>query len=154
MFWETFYNLCLMNGTTPNAVCAKLGLSTATATHWKNGSIPKGDALLKIADHFNVSLDYLLGRDVPVQHENLSPKNAELLSKYTALTSEAQQKVNAYIDDLIDNPKYAQNALARYKEAMKNSGQIAAYGGNGVQSINTSHVSSERIKELIKNTKK
>ncbi len=154
MFWETFYNLCLMNGTTPNAVCAKLGLSTATATHWKNGSIPKGDALLKIADYFNVPIDYLLGREVPAQHENLPSENMELINKYTALTPEAQQKVNAYIDDLMDNPKYAQNALARYKAAMKNKGQIAAFGGDGVQSVDTPNVSPEHIKDLIKETKK
>lgn len=226
MFWNRFFYLCTTNNTTPNAVCAKLGLSTATATHWKNGSIPKGDALLKIADYFNVSIDYLLGRDdslgtleirrkvkeiaevynlpikvientlgtnyatfqawcngygdffdniatfskisqlfdvpidyllgreVPAQHENLSSGNTELINKYTALTPEAQQKVNAYIDDLMDNPKYAQNALARYKAAMKNKGQIAAFGGDGVQSVDTPNVSPEHIKDLIKETKK
>ena len=62
MFWEIFFNLCRDHNTTPNAVCAELGFSTATSTHWKRGSIPKGDSLSKIAKYFNVSTDYLIGK--------------------------------------------------------------------------------------------
>ena len=62
MFWNIFYALCESHGTTPNAVCKKLKLSNATATHWKNGTIPRGDILLNLADYFNCSVDYLLGR--------------------------------------------------------------------------------------------
>lgn len=63
MFWEIFYNLCIKNGTKPNAVCKELNLSNATSTHWKNGTMPKGDVLIKIADYFGCSVDYLLGRE-------------------------------------------------------------------------------------------
>ena len=62
MFWERFSELCNTNSISANAVCSKLGLSTATATHWKNGTMPKGDILGKVADYFNVTVDYLLGR--------------------------------------------------------------------------------------------
>jgi len=62
MFWEVFYKLCNAVGMSPNAVCKLLGFSNATATHWKNGKIPSGDTLSKIADYFNCSVDYLLGR--------------------------------------------------------------------------------------------
>lgn len=60
MFWENFQELCKINHTTPNFVCSQIGKSTATSTHWKNGSIPNGDVLVKIANYFNVSIDYLL----------------------------------------------------------------------------------------------
>lgn len=62
LFWKRFYDLCIENNTKPNAVCNLLGLSTATATHWKNGTVPKADAVLAISDYFGVSTDYLLGR--------------------------------------------------------------------------------------------
>lgn len=62
MFWDIFYNLCVLNNIKPNTVCKDLNLSNATATHWKNGVIPKGDVLMKIADYFGCSVDYLLGR--------------------------------------------------------------------------------------------
>lgn len=72
MFWERYYNLCKNNNTTPNAVCAILELSTATATKWKKtGAIPNGETLAKIADYFDCSVDYLLSRtDNPYSHKN------------------------------------------------------------------------------------
>lgn len=40
-----------------------LGMSQATITLWENGKrIPDIDMLCKIADYFNVTTDYLLGR--------------------------------------------------------------------------------------------
>lgn len=62
MFWQNYALLCSENDMTPNAVCATLGLSSATATHWKNGRIPNGETLSAIADFFGVTIDYLLGR--------------------------------------------------------------------------------------------
>ena len=41
----------------------KLGLGNGTISRWKTSS-PNTDKLQKIADYFNVSMDYLLGRDV------------------------------------------------------------------------------------------
>lgn len=62
MFWENFYNLCQNRGLTPNKVAKSLEFSNATVTVWKKGSYPTSDKLLKIAEFFGVSTDYLLGR--------------------------------------------------------------------------------------------
>lgn len=62
VFWERFYSLCLESGIKPNPVAKKLGFSTAVCTNWKNGTIPNGEALIKLADYFDCSVDYLLGR--------------------------------------------------------------------------------------------
>lgn len=62
MFWERLYELCLQNNCRPNTIAKNIGLSTATATKWKNGAIPNGEVLIKIADYLNCSTDYLLGR--------------------------------------------------------------------------------------------
>lgn len=63
MFWERFSNLCEKAGTKPNPVGKEIGISSGIITKWKNvGTLPNGETLLKIADYFNVSVDYLLGR--------------------------------------------------------------------------------------------
>ena len=62
MFWERLYHLCTERNCKPNTVAKSLGLSNATATRWKQGAIPNGEALMKIADYFDCSIDYLLGR--------------------------------------------------------------------------------------------
>lgn len=41
----------------------KLGLGNGTISRWKTSS-PNTEKLQRIADYFNVSMDYLLGRDV------------------------------------------------------------------------------------------
>lgn len=63
MFWNIFYTECHNKGTSPNAVCKAIGLSNAAATGWKNGTLPKADILVKIADYLKCSVDYLLGRE-------------------------------------------------------------------------------------------
>jgi transcriptional regulator with XRE-family HTH domain len=64
MFYDIFKELCHNHGETPNAVCLKLGFSAAAAPYWKkSGKAPKRDGLEKIADYFDVSVEYLLGRD-------------------------------------------------------------------------------------------
>ena len=63
MFYEIFKFLCEKNNTNPTTAVKILGLSTAMPTNWKNGQVPNADTLIKIADFFNVSTDYLLGRE-------------------------------------------------------------------------------------------
>ena len=61
--YERFEQLLKENNTTAYQVSKKTGVATATLSDWKNGrSVPKQDKLAKIADYFNVSLDYLIGR--------------------------------------------------------------------------------------------
>ncbi len=62
MFWERYCDLCKKFNSSPNGVAKNIGVSNAICTKWKNGVIPKGDILLKIADFFGCSVDYLLDR--------------------------------------------------------------------------------------------
>ena len=62
MFWKRFYDLCTDKGTKPNPVAKKAGISSATITQWKQGAVPAGDSLIKIADELECSVDYLLDR--------------------------------------------------------------------------------------------
>lgn len=64
MFFDIYKNLCSMHGMSPNGAAKILGLSSAIVTKWKKtGAVPKGETLNKIADYFNVSVDYLLGNE-------------------------------------------------------------------------------------------
>lgn len=63
MFWDIFVELCEKNEKKPTPVLKDLGLSSGTATFWKKGKIPHDTTLLKIANYFGVSVDYLLGKE-------------------------------------------------------------------------------------------
>ena len=59
--YEIFEQLCEKSGVTPYRVCKETGITTATISNWKAGRYtPKQDKLQKIADYFNVSVEYLM----------------------------------------------------------------------------------------------
>lgn len=90
------------------------GISNMTLSDWKNGkSTPKQDKLMKIADYFGVSLDYLMTgeeRDYLYSDENSDllvtltrrlksdPTFAERITRYMSLLNENKKSV----DDMID----------------------------------------------------
>lgn len=61
MFWERLIKICNERGTSPTAVVKALKISGGSVTKWKNGSIPNDTTLLKLADYFGVSVEYLKG---------------------------------------------------------------------------------------------
>jgi len=49
----------------------ELNIAQNTLSYWESGKTePSGEALIKLADFFNVTVDYLLGRQKSVQHVN------------------------------------------------------------------------------------
>lgn len=64
MFYDVYCELCAKNGLTPSGAASKIGFNRASVTVWKNsGNPPKMEILQKIADYFDVSVDYLLGKE-------------------------------------------------------------------------------------------
>lgn len=61
MFYERVKALCEEHNTSITVLLKNLGISISKATAWKYGSMPRSDVINKIADHFNVSTDYILG---------------------------------------------------------------------------------------------
>lgn len=62
-FWEIYQSLCKEKGLASANVLNDLGLSTSMTTNWgKKGRVPGAEILCKLADYFDVSIDYLLGR--------------------------------------------------------------------------------------------
>lgn len=77
MFYERFVQLCSENNEKPTTVLKKIGVSSGNLNNWKNGTSVKSDILMQLSEHFNVSVDYLLGRtDTP----NPNPSNNVTLS--------------------------------------------------------------------------
>lgn len=64
MFYDIYCELCQKSGLTPSGAAAKIGFNRASVTMWKNsGNAPKQDLLIRIANFFDVSVDYLLGKE-------------------------------------------------------------------------------------------
>lgn len=66
MFYDVFERLCRDNGYTPSGACIAMGRSKNLAAKWKNtGANPSAQVLNEIATFFDVSVDYLLGKEEP-----------------------------------------------------------------------------------------
>lgn len=60
---QTIKNLCSQKGITIAELERKLDFSNGQIRRWNKGHYPSADRLQKVADYFDVSVDYLLGRE-------------------------------------------------------------------------------------------
>lgn len=109
MFWTNLCRLCNEHHTTPNAVCLSIGKTSATATKWKNGAIPRDTTLHLIADHFGITVEDLL-RDPDEQPTDTAPAVLEP-SSFTA-------EIYKLIDEL--TVKELREYTAQMRETIKN----------------------------------
>ena len=63
MFKKIFEQLCINKNVAPTKVCRDIGLSNATYSCWTDESVPRKTTLFKLAEYFDVSVDYLLGKE-------------------------------------------------------------------------------------------
>ena len=58
--------LCIERKVNLTALTSGMGMSKGNISNWRKGGYPSAEVLMKLADYFDVSVDYLLGRtDVP-----------------------------------------------------------------------------------------
>ena len=77
IFVDNLKTLIKERGITQKKFLMDLGLNINAIGDWsKNGNIPKGDTLQRIANYFSVSVDYLLGKsDVAIDDSVLDTVN-------------------------------------------------------------------------------
>ena len=61
-FYPRYIALLEKNNTSHYFLYTRIGLNNSSITKWKNGAVPKIESLKLIAEYFNVSIDYLVGR--------------------------------------------------------------------------------------------
>ena len=114
MFWKRFYNLCLRSGKRPNPIGREIGLSSGIISKWKNGGIPNGATLMKLASYFDVSIDYLLGLSpfIKINGELVAMERSDfelrdqILANIDLLNNEGLSHVASYTQDLVDSHRY------------------------------------------------
>ena len=72
MFKKIFIDLCNQKKESPSAVCRKVGITPATFSGWTDKTIPRQATLLRIADYFGVSVEYLLSDDADTEQKESS----------------------------------------------------------------------------------
>lgn len=113
MFWEIFSKLCDDKKIKPNPLGKELGISSGSITNWKNGKLPNGENLLKLANYFNVSVDYLLTGNnpnaniFPDTNMELSYNEKEMLMLFAQISDRDQVKIIGQLEHIVaENGKY------------------------------------------------
>ena len=91
MFYDNYVALCQSKGLSPTGAATTLGIGRATVSRWKNeGMRPQTEHLRKIADYFDVSIDYLLGieKAATLSDDGYSEKKKSLLKAVEQMTEE------------------------------------------------------------------
>lgn len=120
-FYERIESLRKAQNISQGKLEKELGFSNGSISKWKN-SMPTPDRLQKIADYFNVTIDYLMnGKESPqTPHSELTSKDRRDISK----------ELDRIMDELVNNedgPLFYNKVpiTDRKKELLRNAIEIA-----------------------------
>lgn len=104
-------------GLSQSELAKQIGYSQNMISQWENGSRdPNTQTLIILADFFNITIDYLLGRTSTTNDklEKLSPKAQLHIKKYLQLSVEGQENVDNTLD-------FELSKLSRKERAIQNA---------------------------------
>lgn len=137
---------------TQAALANALDVAQTTISSWERGEkSPDPDTLVRLANFYNVSVDYLLGREnkkeAPLPVPMLGKDAQKLLDMYGELDKENKDQVMRYVTSLY--------YVDRANKSAQYSGALAAYEG-GTQQHTVSKETAEkvlrRLDDMEKNT--
>lgn len=94
LFYDRFIALCKEKGICPSRAVEAIGMNRASAVKWKNGTVPGGATLHKLAEYFGVSVDYLLdNEETPDAHGEIVRLDADSLEVLRAVRERPDMKI-------------------------------------------------------------
>lgn len=121
--YEIFEQLLNDHGVTAYRVAKETGITTATLTSWKQGKYtPKREKLQKIADYFEVSLEYLMTgqENTDIRKENtLTSKDERDIEKIISQTKELLSQEGLMFDGDPASPEAIDSILSAMQIGME-----------------------------------
>lgn len=103
MFYDVYERLCRKKGKSVTTACREIGISANAPRAWKEGSVPRIDSLIKIAEYFGVTVEELQD-EPPKEPIMLSPiiteEEMRVVAQYRQLTAENREKAREYMEFL------------------------------------------------------
>lgn len=108
MFYDVFTALCERKGVSPNKALTDCGISRTSTAKWREGAIPRGVTLQKLADYFGVTTDYLLigeeTKKAPTQEGERKLTDREIKAAFLGGLADglSDEEIDGYWDDARD----------------------------------------------------
>jgi len=103
--FDRIKGLCDKNGTNITTLCKTITGSSGNIPTWKKGHI-RSDYLLMVAEHFNVTTDYLL-KGI---ESSLTADETNLLTQYRSMSDQGKEYILQTIDMAKDKYKKSDGA--------------------------------------------
>lgn len=94
--------LCAENNTNFSRVEKAIGIGNGQLARWGKSS-PSIESASKVADFFNVSLDYLAGRETP--EPKLTADETELLQLFRQMSDKERQRLIGRAETIVEQEK-------------------------------------------------
>lgn len=119
--YEIFEQLCEEKGVTAYRVCKSTGITTATISNWKAGRYtPKQEKMQKIADYFDVSLEYLMtGKESDRKESELTSRDERDIKDILANTEQLLKQDGLMFDGDPASPEAIDSILSAMKIGME-----------------------------------
>ena len=105
MTGERIKNLRKSRGMTQQQLADALGVERSSIGKYETGSLPSAEGMLKLAEYFGVSVDYLFGRntDEALHAENDAERRLlTMFRKTDGIPDEKREEITKYIGSTID----------------------------------------------------
>lgn len=117
MFYDIFFELCQKKGVKPSFAAEACGINRSNVSLWKSkGYTPRSDALNAIAEYFDVTTDYLLGKTKEkAPAEKQEPTEDDLKAAFFGGYSDdlPQEDIDALWEDAKDYARFKAAQLKR-----------------------------------------
>lgn len=153
MIGDTLKKLRSDAGLTSEELCAKIGIKGGSYRNYeRNDRKPDYETLIKLANFYGVSTDYILGRtntlknplDEFAQREHLKTLEKLFMQKYLELTSEQRDKVLDFLREIVAD----EAAAAAAAEEARNNMEIVRTAARKPTADNAPHTEAYP-KELL-----
>ncbi len=110
MFYDRLCSICKEKNVNITDLVKQIGMSSGNLSSWKSGKIPRSNTIQKIADHLEVSIDYLLDNEdnkksppsLDDRLKNLSPAKKKILEQLDQLEDDYLDLAIAQLELLIN----------------------------------------------------
>ncbi len=138
---ENLRKIRIINGYSQKEFATIIGVPSNTYNQWETGKRqPDYETLSKIADFYDVTVDYLLGRTLKEKPAKTEKSLPDIMYRYDELSEDQQREVIAFIEF-----KLAQQT----KKPDIIIGQIAAFG-SGPMDVSVNKEASQKLAALAK----
>lgn len=109
-FYETYVRLCNSVNKSPSAVACEIGIEKSTVTRWSKGVNPNYSTLIKVANYFELPVEYLRANDIVILDDDTQVK------LYQIFENAAEEK-RISLDEAVHKAGLENNFLQRLKNS-------------------------------------